>query len=133
MDDINELPSKSRAGSESESVRLSEDFAVLPAETGEAIARLQLQAMEQAYEERLASGTVLFTQSKITSTPVELGHAAAELRCDGMRAAILGFAWRWPLVGGVISGACLVLGFSFGVAAIALIAAVPISCVLVVV
>jgi hypothetical protein len=131
MDDRNELSNKIRTGAELESIRLSSSFSDLPVEAGEAIAQLQIEAMEKAYENRFADGVAKFSTSKITTMPVELGEAVADIRLDGMRAALFGFCWRWALIGGFSASAVLFFGFSFGVAAIALAASVPVSCVLV--
>lgn len=132
MDVTNKLPTEGRASIEAKPVRLVEGYTNRPAEAGEAIAALQIQAMEQAYQERIARGTAMFAQSKLTTAPEEIGAAVADLRADGMRAAILGFAWRWPLIGGSISCACLLFGLGYAIALSALVAAVPVSCILVV-
>lgn len=132
MAEFNELSRKAGDVGSAQPVRLSSKFSDLPVETGQAIAQLQLEAMEKAYENRFADGAAKFTLSKITTIPVELGAAAADIRLDGMRSAMFGFAWRWLLIGGAASCAVLLFGFGVSVAAIAVAASVPVSCVLVI-
>lgn len=133
MANNHKLPTKLGDCANIQPVRLGSEASITPIETGEAIAALQVEKMEQAYQERMALGTAMFAQSKITTLPVELGTTAAELKLDGVREAIAGFAWRWALVGGVATASCLLFGFGFSTAIAAAVLTVPVSCLLVIV
>lgn len=133
MDHFDQLSGTLRASAKDKPIQLSESFSNLPVQAGEAIADGQVQAMQAAYEKRMAEGTTLFAKSKITARPAELGNATAEIQLEGVRAAVFGFMWRWGLVGGFTSAVCLLFGLGLSVSAIALLLSVPVSLVLVVV
>ena len=101
-----------------------------PEKIGGAIADIQMSAVRRAYKAEFMDGTRRFVREACSTTPEEIGRSAARLRIDGARSAMLGVFWRLPLIGGSVFVGCLYFGFGLSVAAIALVATVPVCCIL---
>lgn len=68
--------------------------------TGVFVADVQAAAMQQAYRQRLNQNTNLFIKRHCDNTPERIGEFLADVQANARREALIGFLWRWVLIGG---------------------------------
>lgn len=96
-------------------------------ETGVFVADVEAAAMQRAYQRRNAQNTNLFVQQHCDYTSNQIGERLADIQAMAKREALLGFLWRWGLIGG--GGAFLMLFVTVDFIAIAglILISVPVS------
>ena len=72
----------------------------MPEQTGILVADAQMVAMAKAYSARAAQNTNLFLKRHCDQSPEMLGELLADVQASAKRDALLGFLWRWLLIGG---------------------------------
>ncbi|EKU98132.1 hypothetical protein Lepto7375DRAFT_7393 [Leptolyngbya sp. PCC 7375] len=78
-----------------------------PRDAGILVADAEAMAMQRAYQRRKAQNMNLFIEHHCDHAPDQLGEFVADLQAKARREALLGFLWRWALIGG--GGSFLVL------------------------
>lgn len=79
-----------------------------PQQAGIYVADIEAAAMRRSYALRAQQNTDLFIRQHCDNTPDFMGERLADVQAMAKREALLGFAWRWALVGG---GSAFVAGF----------------------